>query len=72
MKLGIMRSLLLVACFGVAQTYFSEQNNHSLAHSLQGTFSTFCSATYAILIYHVFGLLYLSQPFCFKIFAVVQ
>ena len=32
MKLGIMRFLLLVACFGFAQTYFSEQNNNSLAH----------------------------------------
>ena len=32
MKLAIMRFLLLVACFGVAQKYLSEQNNHSLAH----------------------------------------
>ena len=72
MKLGIMRFLLLIACFGFAQTYFSEQHKNSLAHSLQGTVSTVCSATYAILISHVFGLLYLYQPFSFKIFAVVS
>ena len=69
MKLGIMRFLLLVACFGVAQTYFSEQNNHL---QFAGNVLHICSATYAILIYHVFGLLYLSQLFCIKIFAVVQ
>ena len=75
MKLGIMRFLLLVACFGVAQTYFSEQTIIPwLTFGVQfaGNVLHICSAAYAILIYHVFGLLYLSQLFCFKIFAVVQ
>ena len=62
MKLGIMRFLLLLACFGAAQTYFSAKNSYSLAHSLQGMFSKFCSATYAILISYAVGLQYFSHP----------
>ena len=31
--------LLLVACFGVAQTYFSEQNNNSLARLRRAVYS---------------------------------
>ena len=68
MKLVIVRSLLLLACFGVAQTFGVEQLflGTALACSLQAMFSIFCSATHIILISHVFGLLHFSHPFCFK------
>ena len=60
----------------VLQKYISAENNFSLDHLLRAVymemFFTFCSAAYAILISHVFGLLYLSQPFCIKVFVAVQ
>ena len=65
-----MRRFLLLACFGVAQTYFLAQKQlffgATSACSLHGMFPTFCSAIYVILISHVSGPLYLSQRFCFR------